>query len=160
MPPSLLSDLSYEARELAWTSILARDDQWILVAVDKEAREEREEREERIVGFVNAGKNLGNEERFTSEISALYVVVESQRKGVGTTLLAAAVERLLHEGHRSVCLETLRGSRARTFYDRWGGVAFGESAALRDGHTVEKVSYGWPDLTTLLVVLSQRPLPR
>ena len=149
LAPSLLANLSYRDRESVWTGLLARDDQWILVAVDKE---EREEREERIVGFVCAGMNLGPEKQYTSEIQALYVVPESQGRGVGLCLLRAAVERLLGEGHRSVRLDTLRGSRARHFYDRRGGTVLSE-AALGDGSSVEKVSYGWPDLSALLTRL-------
>jgi GNAT superfamily N-acetyltransferase len=157
LAPPLLANLSYRDRESVWTSILARDHQWILVAVDTEGGEERAQR---IVGFVCAGMNLGNEAQYTGEISALYVLPESQGKGVGICLLRAAIERLLGDGHQSVCLDTLRGSSARTFYDRRGGTVLSESATVRDGHTVDKVRYGWPDLAALLVALSERPLPR
>jgi hypothetical protein len=69
LAPSLLADLSYGDRESVWTALLGRDDQWVIVA-----EEECEEREKRIVGFVSAGRNLGNEKRYASEIYALYVL--------------------------------------------------------------------------------------
>jgi GNAT superfamily N-acetyltransferase len=142
LAPSLLANLSYRDRESVWAALLARSDQWVLVAED-----------DCIVGFANAGRNPGPDERYTSEIYALYVLVEWQGKGIGTRLLGAAVERLLCEGHRSLCLDSLRGSEARTFYDRRGGTVLGEGASIRDGHSVERVRYGWPDLSALLARL-------
>jgi ribosomal protein S18 acetylase RimI-like enzyme len=152
LAPSLLSGLTYEGRETVWAELLGRHDQWVLVAED-----------ECIVGFVNAGRNRGPDAQYTSEIYALYVLPESQGKGVGTSLLGAAAARLIREGHRSVCLETLRNSRARPFYDRRAGVVVGETSATRDGHTVDKVTYGWLDLTALcarLLADGKRHTPR
>src|SRR5262249_39294798 len=125
----------YASRETVWAELLGRHDQWVLVA-DAGG----------VAGFVHAGKNLGPVDRYTSEIYALYVAVEWQGKGVGTMLFGAAVERLLREGHRSLCLETLRAGPARPFYDRLGGAVLGSTATMRDGHPVEKVTYGWVDL--------------
>jgi ribosomal protein S18 acetylase RimI-like enzyme len=100
MPDAVLDALSVEDRVALWETILVDGRTVVLVAGDP------------IDGFV-----AFNPEK--AEIGALYVDPARFRSGVGTTLLAAAHERLA--GRPEVVLWVLEGNdAARTFYERHG----------------------------------------
>lgn len=84
----------------------------------------------RVVGFVNFGR-CRDEEIGGGEVFALYVLPESQSKGLGRALMTAAVERLRADGHEEVGLWVAAGNtRARGFYERFGFVPSGRAQPL------------------------------
>lgn len=77
------------------------------------------------------------------EIVALYLLPAYQRRGIGTLLLRAALDRLRERGFEKVYLWVAeKNTSARRFYEAQGFTPAPEStAAVFDGETVREVRY-------------------
>ena len=97
--PSLVSE-----EEVAWYM----DEAVFLVAEDEQG----------VQGFVCANP-------LTGYVWALFVIDAAHGRGIGTALLAAALERMREAGHRQAFLNTGAGTRAEGFYAARGWRAMG-----------------------------------
>src|SRR5580700_685673 len=82
MPDALLDRLEYGNREAMWTGILDESDrtlEFVWVA----------ESEDKVVGFSSGGRERSGRPGRRGEIYAIYVLAESQRRGLGRALLEA-----------------------------------------------------------------------
>ena len=85
-----------------------------------------------VVGFVALATPARDDDvtPVTAEITALYVDPPSWRGGVGSALLATALDRLRREGFETAILWVLVGNEpARRFYERYGFAADGTVVA-------------------------------
>jgi len=147
LPEKMLSSLSAEARAAAWAKIL------------QEPPSERStvvylaERDGAICGFGSCCaqrtenlKDLG----YDGEVSAIYVLRESQKQGIGTRLFSKMSLDLSRRGFNAAALWVLRdNSRARRFYERYSGQVIAQREDVRDGAVLNELAYGWPDLKEL-----------
>ena len=83
---------------------------------------------------------------FDCEIYSLHCLKETQGKGLGRSLIAAAAERWQQRGHQALVLWAYRDNEYRRFYERIGGTMVAEG--IDDG--VPDVAYGWKDLRQLI----------
>lgn len=123
LPPALLDGLSVAARERSWRRELAapRDRVFLLVAI----------RDTRIVGFCSLGPCRDADASVdTGEVYAIYVAPGQARRGIGSTLMRAALHRLAAAGFRTARLWVLtENAPARAFYEHRGWMADGATKA-------------------------------
>lgn len=147
MPDAVLERLSVPDRTKRWQAILDKPDAYngaVVLLV---------ERDSRIVGFGAYGdqretdlSKLG----FTGEITAVYLLRQMQKQGLGLALMAALARGLIVREHRAANLWVLReNAQARGFYGRLGGEVVGEKEDRRDGAVLIELAYGWRDLRIL-----------
>jgi GNAT superfamily N-acetyltransferase len=120
MPEEVLAAMTLERREATWRERLAEPSAGpTIVAADGDGT---------IIGFCALATPTRDEGEAadTAEVTALYVDPASWRGGVGSRLLATALERLRAEAFATVILWVLVGNLpARTFYERHGFAADG-----------------------------------
>jgi len=104
-----------------------------------------------VIGYVLT-RALPNEQgrAFDGEITALHVVPDQRRRGVGSRLLLAGAEQLARQGCRSVTLQAVEEHDARALYERLGALHVGNVQANAHGVSVTKRVYAWPDVRALL----------
>ena len=97
--------------------------------------------EEGVQGFARAlvpSSRAG----FDAEISGLYVHPDASRKGVGHALVRAMAGEFLHQGCRSMAIQTLRDNAiGRGFYEKIGGDLVGTD----EWSGFPCVWYGWDE---------------
>lgn len=119
LPDDILADLSVPDRERTWRKILADPPprSAVLLATCGAA----------VVGFVAVGPggdHSAGPER--GELYAIYLRPDQQRRGIGTQLHNAAIDRLCSLGFTSATLWVLDGNEAAiNFYHRNGWAADG-----------------------------------
>jgi ribosomal protein S18 acetylase RimI-like enzyme len=95
-------------------------------------------------GLLDAGRAAD------AEVFTLYVLKAAQGAGVGRALLTSAARALRAQGARSLMLSVLTDNvRARRFYERLGGVAFGQAPSVGWGAALTETTYRWNDIETL-----------
>lgn len=68
---------------------------------------------------TGASRDEDVDPKVTGEIQSIYVAPDAWRKGIGTKLCEAAIEKLTGEGFETITLWVLeRNLRARVFYER------------------------------------------
>ncbi len=83
------------------------------------------------------------------EIYAIYLLVEHQRRGLGSRLLQAAAAELSAQRMRSMIIWVLAGNPSRLFYEALGGREVGRQDIVIGGVVLEEIAYRWPDLGAL-----------
>jgi ribosomal protein S18 acetylase RimI-like enzyme len=147
LPDEVLDGLSVEARSAMWGAVLGGSVSWngTNVFIAQNGRE--------LVGFGACGEQRDGELRergFHGEIGAVYVLQTQQRSDVGKALMGLMARSLLDRGRKAASLWVVRENvRARTFYERLGGVLLGEKVEELSGTNVVEVAYGWSDLGSL-----------
>lgn len=97
----------------------------------------------RVAGIAVAGPDRGGEEPPVGELWMINLAPQAWGRGLGTTLLAAAVDELGRAGHPEALLWVVAGNaRARRFYEREGwepdGGRYSDDAR---GFQVDEVRY-------------------
>lgn len=115
LPDERLDELSVEERAQRWGALLGDGDgtSFTLIA----------DRDDRIAGFcsVAAPSRDADAGEHTAEVAAIYVEPELWRRGVGSALLAAAIEELRRGGlHDATLWVFAENADARSFYARFG----------------------------------------
>lgn len=107
------------------------------------------EREGRVVGFAHGGANREALEDCDAELYSIYLLRESQGRGIGTRLVRATAEELLERGFRSMALWVLERNPARNFYEKMGAHLAGSKVIEIGGAKLMEVAYAWEDLKDL-----------
>jgi ribosomal protein S18 acetylase RimI-like enzyme len=102
----------------------------------------------RMIGFATGGAEREGDPRYQGELYAIYIVEESQGRGLGRGLANAVAGALVERGFLSMVVWVLRDNHAaRAFYERLGGVYVREHPLdFGAGFEVMEVSYGWDDV--------------
>lgn len=150
----MLRDLSIDDRTKRWSRILDQASEAANTAVFVA------ERNGRVVGFASGGAQRDQsllEQGLTGEITAIYVLKEAQRLGVGRGLMTAIASALADGGHRSASLWVLRDNQpARSFYRSLGGSVAAGREDSHDGAVLVELAYAWRDLSASIVSPRQR----
>lgn len=110
LPDDFLDNLSIQASVDRWHQKLAQPDRQVWVACEAGP----------IVGFVSFGDSRDDDalSPLTGEIYSLYVHPDAWRHGIGSALMAQALDDLRTLGYAEVTLWVLRANqRARAFYE-------------------------------------------
>ena len=144
--PEYLDRLSYSEPEGRWKEILGAGSDFVFVAQACEGQ---------IIGFVCAGPTRANEAfargnmSFAGEISAIYLLEDYQRKGIGRRLVAEAARELIARGMRSMIIHVFAANPATEFYEALGGRKIYEGELVLGGARIADVAYGWEDIAPL-----------
>ena len=136
-PAEFLQNMSVEKREKVFEKRLEENGYRMLVADDKMHG---------VVGFIDFGKPDFDNFGYDARIYSFYFLPEFQRRGLGTKLFKACVKKVADDGYGSVCLDTLKSSPYRGFYDKQGGRVVAYDKHLLGKQVFETVIYGWNDL--------------
>jgi ribosomal protein S18 acetylase RimI-like enzyme len=81
------------------------------------------------------------------EISALYILPQHQRRGLGRRLIRAAATQLAELGCTALLIGALDANvSGRAFYEAVGGQIVGERHSEDYGFPQREVIYGWPSI--------------
>jgi GNAT superfamily N-acetyltransferase len=150
VPPEQMAKKQPEQRVPFWRERIARADEIVLVAHDETGDETG-----RMQGFLHGGPVLPHEitsgslDGFDCEIYVLHCRKETQGKGLGRLLMAAAARAFRARGRSALVLWAYTDNAYRPFYDKLGGLVVAEG--IDEG--VADVAYGWPSLQTLLALM-------
>ena len=105
-----------------------------------------------VVGYAMGGPERAGDLEYRSEVYAIYVLPEHQRKGLGRELIRESAGVLADAGFASLLIWVLRENlKGRRFYERLGGHAV-RTKPLTEFPGAEsyfEVAYGWRDLSAL-----------
>lgn len=136
---------SYDQRLRMWQQVLATSsrEHITLVAINEQGQ---------LVGFVDSGIRTNHDGlEYEVELTAIYLLEEAQRHGLGRHLVRAFAEQLLQVGHHSMLLWVFaQNHTACRFYESLGGIRIRTTQIPLGGASYEVVAYGWPDVSTLL----------
>ena len=142
-PEAVLNGLSVEKREASWRDLLAADDPSAITLVGCDAAGT-------VVGFASGGKERTGQLGCDGELYSIYLVHESQRKGLGALLVRQLVHGLVTRGFGSMAVWVLELNPSRSFYEHIGGKVIGQQQIERGGQTFIEVAYGWQTLSVFL----------
>jgi GNAT superfamily N-acetyltransferase len=72
--------------------------------------------------LVSGGPSRAPLEGFDAELYALYLLLQAQRKRIGTALLIELAKRLDQEGFRNMAVWVLEANSATRFYETLGAI--------------------------------------
>ena len=101
-------------------------------------------------------------EEYGGEFETVYVLPNSQGRGMGRSLMAAVARCLVGHGISSGLLWVFGENRpARGFYESLGGTVLAHDGFELGGVWIREVAYGWKELGALLsrVDLGSPPSP-
>ena len=99
-----------------------------------------------VVGFADFGEPREPIGTYESELYAIYLLREFQRKGIGGKLFRLGVETFISRGKSSMYLLALEVSPYRKFYEKMGGQVVGKKSIVIEGLIFDEVVYGWDRL--------------
>lgn len=139
MPDEFLAELTIVQRADQWLLALTtrKQDNYIFVA---------ETDEEGVVGFVASGPERESRENYGGEIFAIYLIQQSQGRGLGRLLFEAAVADLKRRGYTAFMLWVLAENPSRGFYERMGGVRIDQKQIEIGSVALKEVAYGWKEI--------------
>lgn len=146
VPAEQMEKKQPEKRLPFWRERIARSDELVLVAEDETGSPQ---------GFIHGGPVLPHDIRsggldgldgFDCEIYVLHCRKETQGKGLGRLLLAAAARAFRQRGGSALVLWAYADNAYRPFYDKLGGKVVAEG--IDEG--VADVAYGWRTLDALI----------
>lgn len=144
LPAAYLDTMSDIRHAAMWADILDRTDR-VGVTLIAEAGKDG------VVGFADCGRERGIAANDCGEISALYVLPDWQRRGVGLALVKAAARALHAGGMTHLAIWVLQeNARARGFYAHVGGTLRETRRSGFLGLDLTEVCYRWPDVGALL----------
>ena len=150
VPDAYLDAMSVADSEAFWQRILAAQSPLasVFVAVDAD----------RIVGFGAANVRDPPKLGFDAELSALYLVADRQRQGIGRRLVAAIAGAQRQRGASGLITWVIARNRAaRAFYEALGGELLTEQPFQWDGLDLVEAGYGFRDLDALAAAAGANP---
>lgn len=142
IPDTFYAHMTVEEQTQDWIDLLSQaNSDPLYVAVDDENH---------VLGYA-LGRSL-TDEKFECELSALHVLKDHQRQGLGTALMSTVAKYYANAGYTSLMLWTMEKNTARAMYEKLGGKLVGEKTySLDEGVEITEVAYGWLDMKTLIL---------
>jgi len=103
-----------------------------------------------IVGFASGGKPQEVVAGFDCELYAIYLLEDAQGKGIGKQLTQEFTRAMHERGYSSLIVWVLAANNARGFYEHLGGELITDGTYENDGQQLEKLAFGWHEITSLL----------
>lgn len=144
IPDEYLATLSYEKRESGWYQILysAPENGDFIYVAENELGE--------IIGFANGGIERTGNSIYKGELKAIYILENSQRKGIGCRLVQTVALKLSQVNINSMLVWVLENNPACRFYEKLGGKQIYSKQLERSGAMLTEIAYGWTDTTPII----------
>jgi L-amino acid N-acyltransferase YncA len=140
VPDAYLAGLDAEQRTIRWREHLKSPER-ILVA----------EHCGEVVGFISGGAIRESLDAYDAELYAMYLLLRTQRMGIGTTLFIELARRLVDDGFQSMVVWVFEANAAVRFYERLGAVRVAGKEREIGGASLPLAAYGWPNLKRTIV---------
>ena len=146
IPDAYLAAMKVEDSTALWQKILAAGPNSTSVFVA--------ESDDGVVGFA-AGHMLAEPRHgLNAELSAVYLVREAQRAGVGQRLVATVAAAQRAHGATGLIVWVIAGNKsARAFYEKLGAELLIEQPFTWDGMDLVEAGYGWRDIDSLVAAV-------
>jgi GNAT superfamily N-acetyltransferase len=142
MPDEMLANLSVERRESVWRDMLSNPASQTFVYIAEMDRQ--------IVGFASGGPERSEHPIYKGELSAIYLLLDVQRQGIGRKLAEAVVQRLIELGHETMLIWVAAKNPATHFYAALGGVPVAHKQEEIGGAMIEEIAYGYDDIRSII----------
>jgi GNAT superfamily N-acetyltransferase len=142
IPDAYLAAMSTEESSALWEKVLtaAPNTTNTFVAV----------RDGVVIGFASGNMLDPPRHGNNAELSAVYLVHDAQRQGIGRRLVAAVTGAQRAHGATGLITWVIAGNKpARAFYEALGAELLIEQPFSWDGMDLIEVGYGWRDLPAL-----------
>ena len=136
-----LSNMSYDRPRQMWERSLLdeKSQNSVYVAEDDSGK---------VLGFVSCGPDRDSDPTYRGETYAVYVLQETQMRGIGRELMLTAAKDLMSRGFDSMIVWVLADNPSRRFYEKLGGTCV-QTRSITVGKLLEEYGYGWKDLRSL-----------
>lgn len=142
VPQPYLDSLDLAERAQAWRERLEGGDLLIYIA----------EAAGTLCGFSSGGPLREPVGDCDCEVYAIYVLAESQQRGVGRRLMSALAAELAKQGYARPAVWVLAENPSRQFYARLGAQPMAEKQIEIGGASLVEVAYGWDSMNPLLTI--------
>ncbi|MDA1477311.1 GNAT family N-acetyltransferase [Bacillus changyiensis] len=144
LPDDTLSRLSVKNQAELWRTSLSDSQHEDIVYV-------AEETDGKMIGFASGGPNRDPLSKYKGEVSALYLLLQYQRKGIGSQLMKAIVEELVKKNIKSLMVWVLAGNPSINFYKKLGGRQSTTKQIQIGEDDFKAIAIGWTDINSFLL---------
>ena len=141
MPSDFLDKISYEKRKDIWIKNITSDENHVYVAENNEGK---------IVGFISGGKREKNKVEDSGDLTAIYILENSQRMGIGKKLIKELFFKFEELGFKTIFVEVLEDNKSRYFYEAFGAELLKTEKIKMVGAELNLLVYGWRDISRVL----------
>jgi len=107
-----------------------------------------------IVGFASGNMLAESKHGLDAELSAVYLIRDAQRAGIGQRLVATVAAAQRAHGATGLIAWVIAGNKAaRAFYERLGAELLIEQPFTWDGIDLVEAGYGWRNLDSLVAAV-------
>jgi GNAT superfamily N-acetyltransferase len=146
VPESFLASLNEAERVSLWQDWLTRDISVFVAELEGE-----------VVGFAGAGGIREPFAGYDAELYSIYLLKETQGRGIGKALLGAVAKALVLKAHKSMLVWVLEQNPAVRFYEKAGAQRLMSKQIEIGGVHLPELALGWPDLRQSLPFLNDLP---
>ncbi|MFJ9383842.1 GNAT family N-acetyltransferase [Peribacillus sp. NPDC101481] len=142
MPSDFLDNLSYEKRKDIWIKNINRDGNYVYVAENNKGK---------IVGFIDGGKRDTNQVENSGDLTAIYILENFQRMGIGKKLIKELFLKFEALGFKTIFVEVLEDNKSRFFYEAFGAELLKTEKIKMAGAELNLLVYVWKDISQVLL---------
>ncbi|MGG0412297.1 N-acetyltransferase family protein [Peribacillus simplex] len=142
MPSDFLDNLSYEQRKDIWIKNITKDGNYVYVAENNEGK---------IVGFISGGKRETNKVEDSGDLTAIYILENFQRMGIGKKLIKELFLKFEELGFKAIFVEVLEDNESRYFYEAFGAELIKTDKIKMAGAELNLLVYEWKDISPVLL---------
>ena len=151
VPQGYLDAMSVEASLPMWQRVLETSGDVVSVYVA--------ERDGEVVGFAAGNRLPEPKQGFDSELTAIYLAQDVQRRGLGRRLVGTIAAERAANGATGMIVWVLAGNKpARAFYEALGAALVVEQPFEWDDMPLVEAGYGWRDLNALVAAAGLKAL--
>ena len=137
VPERYLMDMTPEKQEKRWRLIIENPECIVLVA---------EQEDGQIIGYISGGRERSGKEAFDGELYAIYLLKDSQRKGIGRELVKELLDKMRNQQITNMLVWVIEENPSKRFYELIGGKPFYKEKLIISGKELQEVGYGWLSL--------------
>ncbi|USK64101.1 GNAT family N-acetyltransferase [Peribacillus frigoritolerans] len=142
MPSDFLDKLSYEKRKGIWIKNITSNGNYVYVAENNEGK---------IVGFICGGQRETNQVEDSGDLTAIYILENSQRMGIGKKLIKELFFKFEELGFKTIFVEVLEDNKSRYFYEAFGAELLKTEKIKIAGAELNLLVYEWKDISPVLL---------
>ncbi|MDM5293189.1 GNAT family N-acetyltransferase [Peribacillus simplex] len=142
MPSDFLDKLSYGKRKDVWIENISKDGNHVYVAENNEGK---------VVGFISGGKRETNKVEDSGDLTAIYILEDFQRMGIGKKLIKELFFIFEKLGFHTIFVEVLEDNNSRFFYEAFGAELLKTEKIKMAGAKLNLLVYEWKDISPVLL---------
>ncbi|WHY55787.1 GNAT family N-acetyltransferase [Peribacillus simplex] len=142
MPSDFLDNLSYGQRKELWKKNISSDGNYVYVAENSDGK---------IVGFISGGKREKNKVENSGDLTAIYILENFQRMGIGKKLIKELFFKFEELGLKTIFVEVLEDNESRYFYEAFGAELLKTEKIKMARTELNLLVYVWMDISTVLL---------